>query len=105
MTFFSHRSDFRSFPIFFKIFHIFGACNVVFHPFFTRKAPISENNSLMTPFLLCSCFRTHPTNTQNMGGDGCMGPYLKFGGTVPQSPPRSPSVGILGDCYGHWTRL
>src|SRR6218665_3642792 len=58
--------DFRIFPI----SHIFAACNVVFDPFFTRKTPISENNSFKTPFLLCSCFRTHPTNTtsQNIGG-------------------------------------
>src|SRR6218665_2674624 len=42
--------DFWIFPIFFKIFHIFAACNVVYDPFFTRKIHISENNSLMTPF-------------------------------------------------------
>jgi len=29
--------------------------------FFMRKTPISENNSLMTLFLLCSYFRAYPT--------------------------------------------
>ena len=37
--------DFRIF----LIFHIFAACNVVYDPFFTRKTPISENNSFTTP--------------------------------------------------------
>src|SRR6218665_2023327 len=86
--------DFRIFPIFLKIFHIFAACDVVYDPFFTRKTPISANNSLMTPFLTLF---VHPTNTtsQNIGGDGCMyvpSPHLKyFGGTSPR-PPRSPPV-------------
>src|SRR6218665_2551341 len=77
--------NFRIFPI----FHIFVACNVVFYSFFTRKTPISENNSFTTPFLLCSCFRTHPTNTtsQNMGGRmHGPSPHLKFWGTVPPIP-------------------
>src|SRR6218665_2208167 len=77
--------DFRIFPI----FHIFAACNVVFDPFFTGKTPISENNSFKTPFLLCLCFRTHPTNTtsQNIGGRmHGPSPHLKFGGGVPKSP-------------------
>jgi len=53
--------------------------------------------SLMTPFfLLCSCFRTHPTNTrptsQNIGEtDAWAVPHSNFGGTVP-SPSRSPLV-------------
>jgi len=38
------------FIIVFKIFHVFAACNVVYDPFFTRKTPISGNNSLMTTF-------------------------------------------------------
>src|SRR6218665_1150886 len=49
----------HAFPISFPIFHIFTVYNVmIYDPFFTRKTPklISENNSLMTPFLLCSCF-------------------------------------------------
>ena len=48
------------------------------------------------PFLLCSCFCTHPTNTtsQNIGGDGCMGrppSQIFLGGPYPSSP-RSPPV-------------
>src|SRR6218665_1581068 len=86
--------DFRIFPM----FYIFDACNVVFDPFLTRKTPISENNSFKTPFLLCSCVRTHPTNatSQNIGEDGCMGrhPHLKFWGDRPPIPPRSPSVNL-----------
>src|SRR6218665_3909664 len=50
MTFFSHRPRFSDFSYLFKTFQIFAACNVVYHPFFTRKTPISENNSLMTLF-------------------------------------------------------
>src|SRR6218665_59582 len=76
--------DFRIFPI----FHIFAACNVVLDPFFTRKTPTSENNSFTTPFSLCSCFRTHPTNTtsQNIGGTDAWAvtPFQIWGGTVPQ---------------------
>ena len=72
--------DFRIFPIFLKIFHIFAACNVVYDPFFTRKTPIFEKSSLMTPFLLCSCFRTHPTHYfSKYWGAGCMG--------LPPPPP------------------
>src|SRR6218665_2057352 len=68
----------------------------IYDPFFTRKTHISENNSLITPFLLCSCFRTHPTNTtsQNIGGTDAWAvlPPQSFLGTVPQSPYRSPPV-------------
>ena len=84
MTFFSHR------PWFSDFFYLFQdsphlSCNVVYGPFFTRKTLISENDSLMTHFFLCSCFRTHLRNTtsQNIGGDGCMG--------------RSPTSNFLGD--------
>src|SRR6218665_940656 len=52
---------FLIFPFFFQIFSIFTVLNVVYVPFFTRQTTISENNSLMTPFLLCSYFRAHPT--------------------------------------------
>src|SRR6218665_1091561 len=73
--------------------YLCAASNVVSDPFFTRKTPISENNSLMTPFLLCSCFRTHPTNTtsQNIGGTDAWAvlPTSNFGGTVFPVPPRS----------------
>ena len=85
--------DVRICPLFFKMFHNFPACNVVYNHFLTRKTPISENNSLMTRFyLLCSCFRTHPTNTtsQNVGGtDAWTVPHLKifWGDRPPRSPP------------------
>src|SRR6218665_2526894 len=83
MTFFSHR------PGFFLIFRIFTVLNVVYDPFFTRKPTISEKNSLMTPFLLCSYFRAHPTTLLlKIWGGGCMGrpPTSNFGGLSP-SPP------------------
>src|SRR6218665_134991 len=74
-------------------FHIFAACNFVYDPFFTRKTPISENNSLLTLFLLCSCFRTHPTNatSQNIGGraDAWAVPHLTFWEDRPPSLPLS----------------
>jgi len=40
----------HDFSYLFKIFHIFAACNVIYHPFFTRKLPISEKNFLATSF-------------------------------------------------------
>src|SRR6218665_4158491 len=72
-----------------------GGFQRVFYRFFTRKKPISENNSLMTHFLLCSCFRTHPTNTtsQNIGvTDAWAVPHLKFWGDRPPVPHRSPPM-------------
>src|SRR6218665_730902 len=65
--------------------------------FVSRKNPISENNSFTTPFLLCSCFRTHSTNTtsQNIGGTDAWAvtPSQLLGGPSP-SPPRSPPVNL-----------
>jgi len=69
--FFSHRHVFQIFPIVFQFFRIFTVFNVIHDPFqLQEKNPISGNNSLMTPFLLCSCFRAHSTNTTslNIGG-------------------------------------
>src|SRR6218665_1506070 len=66
--------DFRIFPLFFKIFLIFPACNVIYNPFFTTKALFSENNSLMAPFFSLRAFariRQHY--------------FSKYWGTVPQS--------------------
>src|SRR6218665_360788 len=65
-----------------------------------EKNPISENNSLMTPFLLCSYFRAHPTNTtsQNISGNGCMGrpPTSNWGGGVPPVPlDLRPCIGLI----------
>src|SRR6218665_2866967 len=60
--------------------------------FVTRKATISENNFLITPFLLCSYFRAHPTTLllKILGGrmHGPSPPQI-FGGTVLPVPPRS----------------
>src|SRR6218665_3316475 len=75
--------------------YLCAASNVFSDPFFTRKTPISENNSLMTPFLLCSHFRTHPTNStsQNIGGtDAWAVPTSNFWGPSPQAPPTSPPM-------------
>ena len=80
---------FLIFPFFFQIFSIFTVLNVVYVPFFTRKTTISENNSLMTPFLLCSYFRASDnTTSQNIGGtDAWAVPHLKF---WVYRPPASP---------------
>src|SRR6218665_2847076 len=42
------------------IFLIFTFLNLVYDPFFKRKTTFSENNFLMTLFLLCSYFLGHP---------------------------------------------
>jgi len=49
----------------------------------------------MTPFLLCSCFRAHPTNTasQTIGGTDAwavLQPQFFGDGDRPPSPHRSP---------------
>src|SRR6218665_101196 len=88
----SYDHVFRIFPIFFRFFLLHCVKCVVYVTFFTRKTPISENNSLMTPFFQFVLSRC-PTNTTslNFGGDGCMGrPHLKFwGGPSPQFPLNS----------------
>src|SRR6218665_2259531 len=83
---------FLIFPFFFQILRIFTVLNVVYHPFLTRTTTISEKNSLATPFfLLCSCFRAHPTTLLLKILGGRM--HLKFvGGTVPPVLPRSPTL-------------
>jgi len=48
---------FRIFPLFSQIFPML---NVVYEPFLTRTTAISEKNSFMTLFLLCSYFCAHP---------------------------------------------
>src|SRR6218665_3986665 len=72
----------------FLIFGIFTVLNVVYDPFFTRKSTISEKNSLMTPFLLCSYFRAHLTTLllKILGGrmHGPSPPQIL--GTVPPVP-------------------
>ena len=53
-----------------------------------RKTHISENNFLMTPFLLCSFFRgSDNTTSQNIGGtDAWAVPPPQIWGTVPAVP-------------------
>src|SRR6218665_227266 len=66
---------FPIFPFSSQISRIFAMLNVLYDPFHIRKNTISENNSFMTPFLLCSYFRAHPTTLyfSKYWGDGCMG--------------------------------
>jgi len=89
---------FRIFPFFPQIFRI--VCyvfNVVYDPFLTRTiAIISEKYSFMTPFLLCSYFRAHPTTLllKNIGGTDAWAvppPKKNFEG-LPPSPPKSPPL-------------
>src|SRR6218665_1142552 len=90
---------------FFKIFHISAICNVVYYPFFTRKPLFKKNNSLTTPFLLCSCFHMHLLLKILGGTDAWAVPHLKFWGTVPQFPLglRPPvSTGILPHSLPEW---
>src|SRR6218665_1419306 len=87
--------DFRIFPIFLKISHIFAASNVVYDPFFTRKTLISEDNSLMTPFFYSvhAFARVRQTLLLKILGGRMYGPspHLKFcWGAVRPVPPRSP---------------
>src|SRR6218665_1576964 len=76
--------------IFLIIDHIFQ----IFPVFAVRKNLYFRRNSMMTPFLLNSYFRTHSTTlllkivnttSQNIGGtDAWAVPHLKFGGPFPQ---------------------
>ena len=92
MTFFLLIDQvFRIFPLSFPRFSVsFTMFNVVYDPFLTRTTTISEKNSFMTPFLLCSYFRAHPTTLLlKISGvtDAWAVPHLKFvGGTVPPVP-------------------
>src|SRR6218665_3309443 len=89
---------FLIFTLSFQILRIFTVSNVVYDPFFTRKTTISEENSLTTTFLLCSCFRAHPTTLLLKILWGPMhgpSPHLKFFlGDRPPVPPRSPPLYI-----------
>src|SRR6218665_630424 len=90
MTFFVIDHDFRIFPILFKISHIFGPCNAVYGPFFTRKTLFQKIIPLRHHFLLCSFFRNHPTNTTSENIVGTVAwafpPPQIFGETVPPFP-------------------
>src|SRR6218665_4230084 len=55
MTFLVIGHVFQISPVFIQIFHVFTVFNVIYDPF-TRKAPISEKNSLMTPFFTLFVF-------------------------------------------------
>ena len=73
--------------IFFKIFHIFAASNVVYDSFFTRETPISENNSLLSPFFYSvrAFARIRQTLLLKILGGRMHGPSPPqiLGGTVP----------------------
>jgi len=77
---------------------VFFGKNFHFHAQFTRKSTISEKNSLTTPIsLLCSSFRTRPTTLllKILGGTNAWAvPHLKFWGTVPPVPSRSPPLSV-----------
>src|SRR6218665_2885973 len=88
MTFFSHRPGFSDFLFLFPDFpylllHV-HVCSM-YDPFLTRTITISEKNSFMTPFLLCSYFRAHPTTLLlKILGHGPSPPQIFFG----DRPPR-----------------
>src|SRR6218665_2829490 len=69
---------------------LIAPCNVVYDPFFTRKPPISENNSLMTPFSTLFVLYTHIRQAlllKILGGRiHGPSPTSNFGGSPP-SPP------------------
>src|SRR6218665_340494 len=71
--------------------------NVVYDPFLKRTTTTSEKNSCMTPFLLSVLSRASDnTACQNIGGRmHGPSPHLKFWGTVPPVPPRSPPLRLL----------
>src|SRR6218665_3366559 len=73
--------------MFLQIFRFFTVRNIVYDPFFTRKTPISESNSLMTPFftLFVLSRASDKHYFSKYWGDGCMGrpPNSIFGGNVP----------------------
>jgi len=62
---------------------------IIYDPFFTRKTPISENNSLTTPlfYSVRTFTRIRQTTSQNIGGtDAWAVPTSNFRGTVPPVP-------------------
>src|SRR6218665_70410 len=89
---------FQIFPVFFQIFHIFTVCDVIYDPFYTRRTPISENNSLnYTFFYSVRAFaRIRQNYSKYWGGaDAWAVPTSNFfvvGGGVHPSPPRSPPM-------------
>src|SRR6218665_1181903 len=71
-------------------FSISVLCAMSYHPFFTRKTAISENNSLITSFftLFVLSRASDKHYFSKYWGDGCMGrpPSQIFWGAVPKSP-------------------
>src|SRR6218665_375231 len=57
-------------------------CNVVFDPFFTRKTPISENNSFRTPFFFTLFVLSHASDkhyfSKYWGTDACRSPPVNL---------------------------
>src|SRR6218665_820084 len=87
---------FLIFHFFSQIFPFFTMLNVVYDPFLTRKATISEKNSFMTPFFTLFVLSRESENTtsQNIGGTDAWAvpPPQILGGDRPPSPPRSPPL-------------
>src|SRR6218665_271145 len=72
--------------------------NIVYHSlFFTKNVYLIKTISLLHFFVSCYNFRTLPiTLLLQILGDECIGrPHLKFWGTVPPVPPRSPPMDQL----------
>src|SRR6218665_1108491 len=93
--FFSSSTRFSRFSLSFpRIFPIFTMLNVIYDPFLPRKTTISEKNSFMTPFLLCSYFHAHPTTLllKILGGRAWAVPPPQIWGDRPPSPSRSPPL-------------
>src|SRR6218665_853149 len=94
MTFFSEKISIFTPKISDDLFFPYLYCVKcrIYDPFFTRKPTISENNSLMTPFLYS--VRTFARIRQHYyWGDGCMGhPSPQILGDRPPSPTRSPPL-------------
>src|SRR6218665_1805604 len=71
---------------------------IVYDPLLTRTTTISEKNSFMTPFLLCSYSRAHQTTVLlKILGDGCMGcppPQIFLGDRPSSVSPRSPPLHV-----------
>ena len=91
MTFLVIDHVFQIFPVFFEIFYIFTLWNVVYDPpFFTRKTPISENNSFIAPFFTLFVLSRTSDNTtsQNIGGTDtwAIPPPQILGGPSPSLP-------------------
>jgi len=95
----SHWPCFSDFFYPFSDFSYLYCMSCCMWPFFTRKTPISENNSLMTPFftlfVLLRASDKHYFSKYWMHGPS---PTSNFGGTVPPFPPRSPPMVLHIHC-------